>query len=315
MCVIIFLRPNQTIPRDYIERAVENNPDGYGYMTVNTKTKETSYGKGYSRDFTDVARYLYEVRQENIKLPFAMHLRFATHGKICEEQSHPFELGQKILLMHNGVIHNEQYVDATKSDTCILASQLSTALQNSTENDCLSQIVQELQPFSFGNKFLFALPDKGMFYFPKNNWEQLKVGDDSVLVSNTYSFARRLYSNFNKKSKKALKSFPRWNDDVYSDSYYSPIKLPYKTNGSVYTMSDYKESKPQTNTISPLLYPDEYDKNNYTFGNDVEYDIETAEIVLEDLCTQYDEKELTIQLNRRPKYFAKLLKTLYDQGY
>ena len=47
----------------------------------------------------------------------------------------------------------------------IKKDQLSTTLQNSTENDFLSQIVQELLPFSLNNKFLFALPDKGMFYF------------------------------------------------------------------------------------------------------------------------------------------------------
>lgn len=103
MCIIIH-RPAGAatrLSRDTLQRCATRNPDGFGMMWAHGGKLNT-------------ARYLPSERKTFIKralllqdadLPLVLHFRWATHGAVSKENTHPFiiEKGQSAL-MHNGIL-------------------------------------------------------------------------------------------------------------------------------------------------------------------------------------------------------------------
>lgn len=93
MCIIIINPKSEKLPNGVAKRSAKKNPDGLGITWLDTF--ETSYH--LSKEYKIL---------ENSKRPFIAHFRYATIGKVCKENTHPFVCGknQQELLMMNGTI-------------------------------------------------------------------------------------------------------------------------------------------------------------------------------------------------------------------
>jgi predicted glutamine amidotransferase len=132
MCLVIVAQKNRPTA-DEIEAAAWSNPDGIG---IGWFSKETGLPEWRKNLTTDEAVKL----SKKTPLPFALHLRFATHGGRHGALTHPFPITRhagtayrgtaKSLVMHNGVW--PQYLDHVTnahmtgpvSDTRVLAHVL-----------------------------------------------------------------------------------------------------------------------------------------------------------------------------------------------
>lgn len=96
MCLIFTNKPGQSFNLHAMDNAYISNPDGLGILIHN--------GSGWH-----VERHI-DVNLDRIldKLEvadnFAIHFRYATHGKISVANCHPFSLGDGWFLMHNGIL-------------------------------------------------------------------------------------------------------------------------------------------------------------------------------------------------------------------
>lgn len=110
MCVIIVKQAGQLLPKDVAITSARLNPHGLGVMWMDTF--EVSYHKSSQHKVLMTDR------------PFVAHFRYATVGKICEANMHPFVCGKNKneWLMMNGTIYG--LGDHEKSDSRVLAEYL-----------------------------------------------------------------------------------------------------------------------------------------------------------------------------------------------
>lgn len=110
MCVIIIKDNDKRISADIIKSSARINPDGLGVVWLDDYSVE--YFKSNQHKVLNTER------------PFIAHFRYATMGKVCKENTHPFVCGDNAdeLLMMNGTI--KELGDVDTCDTKVLAEIL-----------------------------------------------------------------------------------------------------------------------------------------------------------------------------------------------
>lgn len=109
MCIIINNSAGLKLTVETIEDCLAANPDGVGFYDLTTgKLKKTL-------DPKIAAVWLAS------ETPFVAHCRYATCGKVCIENVHPFEFGDKLIMM-NGTVSG--YFNEYSNDTRQLVAQL-----------------------------------------------------------------------------------------------------------------------------------------------------------------------------------------------
>jgi len=102
MCLIIHHTATAKQPDiNDIHDALTSNPDGVGIM-LRSKRNKLSVIKHLDISIND----LYDQLTDINKLEYAIHFRWATHGKVHADNLHPFKLKHGGYLMHNGVLPN-----------------------------------------------------------------------------------------------------------------------------------------------------------------------------------------------------------------
>lgn len=115
MCLIIYSKHGEEIPRDHFWQGSLDNNDGIGIMSID------GVEKFLGRKKTKRA-YAYARSLSNAGIPYAVHFRWATHGKIGQFNTHPFEIpGTPYYMMHNGVLWTSSLATDDLSDTAIFA--------------------------------------------------------------------------------------------------------------------------------------------------------------------------------------------------
>lgn len=118
MCVILVGTKKQLLSID-LDRAWKTNRDGAGFSYVDKK--RVYVVKGLMR-FDDMINALETTRARGL---ISLHLRLATHGRVCAKNTHPFVVGNDALA-HNGVLSSFGVSGASGvSDSADLARVLS----------------------------------------------------------------------------------------------------------------------------------------------------------------------------------------------
>jgi hypothetical protein len=110
MCLIIHRPTGCKIPQNWIDNAMQHNPDGWGIM-ASTGSRLQIIRSMSSKGFT---RALNKFENREVFI----HFRNATHGAIDLSNCHPFTIGNdQFAVMHNGVINLDVASYEDRSDT------------------------------------------------------------------------------------------------------------------------------------------------------------------------------------------------------
>lgn len=182
MCVIIIKQKQNRIPEQTLENASIVNPHGLGVTWLDTF--KTDYFKSSEYDVLNTTR------------PFIAHFRYATIGKVCKENTHPFPCGVNSdeLFMMNGTVKG--YGDKNMTDTQDIANKLGD-MPRGTWKKFLAQfsavrfvsINTKHKSFQIYNRDLFTYRD-GVWYSKTN------IFRDNVVA--VYGTLKKGYGNYSR---------------------------------------------------------------------------------------------------------------------
>lgn len=197
MCIIAYIPKGGPLPkRETLEFCWESNPHNAGFMYV--KDGRLVIHKKEKRDeFLDLFYKTYTPDS-----PFVMHMRYATHGSVSLENTHPFRVDKTLAFVHNGVIHRcapdkKQEKEEDISDTRNFQQQVLRKLPKEWFHSGLMHVL--LQEYIGQSKIVFLHnsgtviilnEDKGDWVNPENN---SKVeANKGIWYSNDYYKRKRV---------------------------------------------------------------------------------------------------------------------------
>lgn len=196
MCLIISNPECRKIPVDHIANAYRTNHDGFGVMwAMNGKLRLI---KGMNHDRYPLPRLIQLFEQlEETGAPYVAHFRYATHGTKNVSNAHPFWIHQHdlggIAMVHNGTLSGGRWRQAARSDTSLLAEELSSSIRfgNLGTNDLFgsreaTMVAKYYERDLGGDKLVFMNGEGQISYVNERNGSWI----DGVWYSNTYSIGR-----------------------------------------------------------------------------------------------------------------------------
>lgn len=150
MCMLCVIPPNVLPSREKLENSALNNPDGFGYAIAIPEEQRILVGHTMNAD--EAVNKFLELKAKYPHGYALWHARLATHGSMCLENCHPFQVGRdnKTFLAHNGIlptIHEK----SDRSDTRILAESILPRMGGVSALDD-PQMWAVLEEFTAGSK-------------------------------------------------------------------------------------------------------------------------------------------------------------------
>jgi hypothetical protein len=206
MCMLCVIPPNVLPSREKLENSALNNPDGFGYAIAIPKEQRILVGHTMNAD--EAINDFLELKAKYPHGYALWHARLATHGSMCLENCHPFQVGRdtKTFLAHNGILPTVDEKKSDRSDTRILAESILPRMGGVT-----------------------ALDDPQMW----SVLEEFTAGSKVVVLSVNPKAKYQMYL-LHEKSGKYDESEVWWSNDSCDISYYTQAKLSY---GSHYPSS------------------------------------------------------------------------------
>lgn len=115
MCLIAYAPKGQMIPRHVLSHAAFQNDDGIGIMS------KLGVNKYLGKKMVKKARRYIETVLVPENIPYAIHFRWATHGDVNLDNTHPYKTPEGThYVMHNGIISlTTAESSAAESDTAV----------------------------------------------------------------------------------------------------------------------------------------------------------------------------------------------------
>jgi len=179
MCVIAVKPKNSVLSYEDAMLMWEANSHGAGFCVWDEKSRTWKMKKGFM-SFEALWREMEPFTREGAIL--VAHFRIVSRGKVCPEQTHPFEITLEegaAYLFHNGTL--EIHLTQGSSDTYEVAYQLSQLKLNKKQLKLLLEKGGLLERVRAHSRFAVCLPDEEE-PFLVGQWEE--VG--GLKVSNSY---------------------------------------------------------------------------------------------------------------------------------
>ncbi|MFZ8860285.1 MAG: hypothetical protein ACO2PP_07265 [Thermocrinis sp.] len=211
MCVIAYKPQGVALSKEDARLMWEANSHGAGFCVWDEKSRTWKMKKGFM-SFEALWQEIEPYTKEGSIL--VVHFRIVSRGKVCPEQTHPFEIAVEegtAYLFHNGTltIHTTQ----GSSDTYELAYRLS---QLGLRKDQLKLVLKEgglLEEMRAGSRFAVCLPGENQ-PFLVGQWEEIK----GLKTSNSYWQYRRTYTGLSGRKRRVFYTPSLYWDEDWEDS-------------------------------------------------------------------------------------------------
>lgn len=205
MCILIVKPAGVKVPSMQIfENCFWANKDGAGFAYSDGRKLTLSKGHMKLQDFKTALTDAGDLT----KYPAIFHFRIATHGTVKPANTHPFNVNDRMVAGHNGILRITPKGDLTDSETFfkyVCAPVLETCPLYSDEFSTMVSALIDSSKLAF-------LTDKGdikMF----GKFEE----EDGVFYSNT---SYQGYGAYRGYSAYSTKNYRHWDDDVYGYGSY-----------------------------------------------------------------------------------------------
>ena len=214
MCVIAYKPIDSVLSKEDAMRMWESNSHGAGFCVWDEKSRTWKMQKGFM-SFEELWRAMEPFTRKGVIL--VAHFRIVSRGKVCPEQTHPFEITLEegnAYLFHNGTL--DIRITQGSSDTYELAFQLS---QLKLKKEQLKLLLKEgglLDNVRAHSRFAVCLPGEEE-PFLVGQWEEIK----GLKTSNSYWQYRRTYTGLSgRKGSGSYSHTPYWEDwEDWKSSY------------------------------------------------------------------------------------------------
>lgn len=186
MCVIISNDKGKMPEREILRRAFVTNDDGWGLMWH--KKDRIYVRKGFTWKALKKAIRNVEDR------PYVLHFRWATHGRIDRDNTHPFKVTEYLWMAHNGIIHkfDAESVKTKMSDSWHFTKLLAEKIEKSKLTyDSPSFIVDVANLAGAGNKLAFLDVDGTISLVNSSGG----IWKDDIWYSNTGPLYETVYTS------------------------------------------------------------------------------------------------------------------------
>ena len=172
MCIIIVKQAGVELKEEWMDNSAKNNPHGFGLSFVNEHTKELEVHK--TLEYEAFKLIYEEALQENPNADFVLHFRKNTCGETTEDNCHPFQVADGLVLYHNGTIKplDHKNKDEKRSDTRIFAEEIAAYLPYQWERNAA---IHELIEHYIGESKLVTMDAEGHIEIineEKGSWEE-----------------------------------------------------------------------------------------------------------------------------------------------
>ena len=136
MCIIAIKPEGISIPIERLKTCWEHNPDGAGFMySENNKLKIV---KGLMT-FDSFIKAYDEVNPLTKRI--VIHFRYGTHGDICPDLTHPFNVNEDLALVHNGILSinlDDPFEIQNKVNPKDFSNYIGSLLENGSDLDVVN---------------------------------------------------------------------------------------------------------------------------------------------------------------------------------
>lgn len=220
MCIAIMSQAGITVPKERLEQSFRINDDGAGFMYA--ENNQLHIEKGFM-DFDS----FYAAYKPHEEKPIAIHFRIKTYGDLNEENTHPFQVGQHLGMVHNGIINAVARPDKSKSDTYWFNQKILVPIYKRDSRFIFKEHFKELVKEYIGWSKLVFLNNKGHHTIVN---EDKGVWDEGVWYSNTsYRAAKKQQQN-----RRTIAPFTDKNDEKKQELFTigQRVKVEYDFNKS-----------------------------------------------------------------------------------
>lgn len=222
MCIAIVKTKGATVSDEALKQCWTSNPDGAGFAYP--FKGNVAIEKGFFKFDTFLKRYKEVVKQiKNDTM--LIHFRISTSGLTDKNNCHPHRINNKLVMIHNGILHIDVPKNSKVSDTVLYCNKYLKKLPDKFEySDILLEYISD--NIGTGNKFCF-LNNKGDYAICN---EKQGTWDNGVWYSNSsYKEARKKYAitSWGNKYSSYWNGSKQYDDDDYDYGYYSSYVKSY----------------------------------------------------------------------------------------
>lgn len=255
MCLILLKPPQVQLTEGIFKNVFTRNKDGFGYMYLNHKNIPV-FEKFVPKKWEEA----WEAYQPHQNKHIALHWRFKTHGKVIQENAHPYVVKEnEILMMHNGTIPG--HYDADKSDTLMFVENTLAPMldlygrkcYDALKHDAFRRVVGGYIGSSSRLLFLTKQGFTGINDFIKADDGYVEA-IQGILFSNTYAWDNQYWFKNAHENEYNKGLVPSWRDRIshtpYSSRYNGsyPDYLRNKENGTKEKEQETTETTSETTT-------------------------------------------------------------------
>tara|TARA_B100000925_G_scaffold291820_1_gene281613 strand:+ start:1985 stop:3106 length:1122 start_codon:yes stop_codon:yes gene_type:complete len=215
MCIIANVPVGTTIDKPTLETMWQHNSDGAGIAWIDegkVRVFKTMKLKPFLKKFE-------EVQKTYGDSDILVHMRIATHGSVCMDNNHPFNVDTQTVFAHNGILPQQFHPPAKRdiSDTryfneTFLQYQKLAALDDSRYIDHLGSVIGSF------NKLVILTAN------PKLRRDSYIINESSGEWADGVWYSNDSYLSYSRKMK--------WGTASYVNKLTEPAKSkPYKGKG------------------------------------------------------------------------------------